>query len=69
MSEAERNQKILDVEKSKILPDNDKIYYLEQTRPYWNIIDTEKMRRGRESLESASRLERVLKESMREEQS
>ena len=45
-SQATTNQKILDDELKKPLPDKDIVYYLQNGKDYWNTIDTEKLDRG-----------------------
>lgn len=45
-SEAEVNQKRLADELAKPTPDSDVVYYLQSSKPYWNTIDTDKMKRG-----------------------
>ena len=45
-SQAETNRKRLREELAKPLPDPDVVYYLQTTRPYWNTVDTDAMRRG-----------------------
>lgn len=45
-SEAQINQKKLDDELAKRLPDYDIVYFLKTTRPYWNTVDVGAMKRG-----------------------
>lgn len=58
-SEAQINQKRLDEELTKPLPDGDIVYALRATRPYWNTIDTDKIRHGFDKLRGTS-LQRTL---------
>lgn len=53
-SEAQINQKRLDEELAKPIPDNDIVYALKTMRPYWNTIDTSKVKRGLYKLNGTS---------------
>jgi len=48
--QAQQMREQLRREKAKKNPNPDVLYYLEQALPYANIIDTDRMRRGREAL-------------------
>ncbi len=50
-SEAEIKGKILKKELAKPFPDSDVVYHLKMTRPYWNTVDTAKLRRGESKLQ------------------
>lgn len=56
-SEATINQRLLDAERAKPVPDPDIIYALEQTRPYWNTVDNGSIRAGFEKLAALKRQE------------
>lgn len=53
-SDAEKYQKKLDDELKKPFPDPDVVYALKTTSPYWNTIDTSKVKRGFEKIRKQS---------------
>lgn len=49
-SQAQKLEKRLEAEKAKLYPDPDIIYYLVESLPYANLVDTEKLQRGFDKL-------------------
>ena len=50
MSEAEKFNRLLELEREKVIPDLDIIYALGQQRPYVNTVDMERLRRGNDKI-------------------